>query len=65
MALELKRPAVAAKYELTTDTDVRIHIGCYSGMLSNINECGAAELLKSQSPLIIEKTADPGDLDPE
>jgi hypothetical protein len=55
MALQLKRPEVAAKYEATVDEDLFVHVGCYSGHLSNINECGAAQLVQTKSPYLVEK----------
>jgi hypothetical protein len=55
MPLQLNRPEVAAKYEATVNEDPFVHVGCYSGNLSNINECGAAQLVKSKSPYLVEK----------
>jgi hypothetical protein len=51
----LTRAIVAERYYCTLEQDVIIHIGCYSGNLSNINECGAAALVKSKYPGFYEK----------
>lgn len=55
MPLQLKRQVIADRYEATVDEEVHIHIGCYNGPLSNINECGAAALVKSGTDYLREK----------
>ena len=57
--LELKRAIVAEKYYCTLSEDPVIHIGCYSGHISNINECGAKALVRSKYDGFFEKPAQP------
>ncbi|OLY92296.1 hypothetical protein SAMN05444008_11562 [Cnuella takakiae] len=53
--LKLNRQVVADRYECTATEDFIVHIGCYNGPLSNINECGAAALVKSGVSYLVEK----------
>lgn len=52
MALQFKDPAVAEKYEATTDTDIKKYCSAYHGMLSKIDLKGAAYLVKVKDPHI-------------
>lgn len=57
MPLEFRDPAVAEKYEATTDTDVKKYCAAYHGMLSKIDIEGAAYLVKVKDPHIKIKVA--------
>jgi hypothetical protein len=65
MNIQFRRPEVAAKYEATTNEDITLHTGCYTGKLSGINICGADHLFATKHPAIklkesVANTGTPG-----
>lgn len=59
MALKLKRPEVAEKYESTVEKDITIHAGKYSGPLSNITLGGAQTIIDTKGTQLVEKKPAP------